>query len=449
MEPVLVATIVILAITVLVLAGLVLRRPAGSPEEPGPGTDLVPVPSTAELERSARDGLKVVPGDQGSELRLGDVPLMSLERWTPSGADELQPIEGTFAAWIGTMLDNPRVLEYIAGERWVLAKVPQAIRDGGTWMNSGGIPKAIALEPGSNVFAAIPQLVRGGAVMGTAAALGPAIIGGVAVAYAHHEITAGIERIEQRISGLERRMQAADLGIIDGSRRLLQEMEEWGPPHRWPEQLRWELAVRRAALDPVCFTQRANVDRLLSAMLKDGKKFVGLKEEERAELERSLEALSLATMTRAQIGFATTMVLLDSADAPFGLARLSRLTEEFVGELSAIVDDLQAALDGERPGRIGSWKNRLTLAHSRRHVPTEQVVTQLIEDLAAVAAAVDGASGSTLVLSVEDGELHVATPQFALGPGNPTEDATTLANALTTESTRVASGSAAPNEESH
>lgn len=437
MEPVLAAMIVVLAIAVLVLAGLVLRRPAADPTSPEPGSGLVPVAPGA-LEATARDDLEVVVGPAGSQLVLGDVPLMSLERWTPSSANSLQPIEGTFAAWIGTMLDNPRVLEYIAGERWVLAKVPQAIKDGGTWMNSGGIPKAIALQPGSNVFAAIPQLVNGGAVMGAAAALGPAIIGGIAVAYAHHEITAGIERIQQRISGLERRMQAADLGIIDGSRRLLREMEEWGPPHRWPEQLRWELAVRRAALDPVCFTQRATVDRLLSAMTKDGKKFVGLTADERSELQRSLEALSLATMTRAQIGFATTMVLLDSADAPFGLERLSRLTEEFVSEMGTIVDDLQAALDGERPGRIGTWKDRVTLVHRRKHVPTELVVTQLIEDLASVAAAVDGAADSTLVLSVTDGQLQIATPQLALGPGTETDDATKLAEALQQDEARQA-----------
>lgn len=427
MELTLLAVIVALAVAVLFLAMSTRRGQSSTPGNEPAGL----VPSTpSSVEPSALEGLKIVRRDDHSELVLGDQALMSLERWTPSADVQLEVISGTFAAWIGTMLDNPRVLEYIAGERWVLAKVPQAIRDGGKWMSSGGVQKAVALQPDSHLWAAIPQLVRGGAAVGGAAVLGPAIIGGVAIAYAHQQITDGIQRVEARINDLDRRMQASDLGIIDGSRRLLREMEEWGPPHSWPEQLRWELAVRRAALDPVCFVQRARVDQLLAAMSKDGTKFVGLGAEERAELEHSLEVLSLATMTRAQIGFATTMVLLDSADAPFGLERLSRLTEDFVSEMNLLVEDLQAVLDGERPGRIVSLTKRLTLIHRRKVAPTERVVAKLLDDLVEVAAAVDGGADSTLVFSVQDGELQVASPQFALGTGTDADDAARLAGEL-------------------
>lgn len=431
MELILALACGLLVVAVILLVGLLRRSALG--ESPDPGAAVEPVdPSPVP---TARADLAITSSADHWDLRLGDQPLMSLERWHPSAGEATSAMSGTFAAWIGTMLDNPRVLEFIAGERWVLAKVPQAIRDGGKWMESGGVAKAVARGPGTSQFGKIAELVPGGAAVGAAAALGPAIIGGAAIAYAHHEITAGLDRIENRIGDLDRRMQAADLGIIEGSRRLLREMEEWGPPHRWPEQLRWELAVRRAALDPVCFTQRATVDRLIQAMLRDGEKFVGLNADQRADLQQSLEVLSLATMTRAQIGFATTMVLLDGHDAPFGLERLNRLTLDFTEEMRDIVDDLQAALDGERPGRVGELKNKITFKNRKKIAPTEAVVADLLTDLAAVASAVDGERESAIVLTVEDGELQVAVPQRALDPGEERTDAQVLKAAIDASST--------------
>ncbi len=412
MEVAVVAVAAVLAVAVLILALVLWREMPRSASEPTDGPFTAP---SRSLELSARANLAVVEHDDCADLLLGDVRLLSLEPWAPEPASQIVPITGTFSTWIGSMLDNPRVLEYIAGERWVLAKVPQAIRDGGEWMVSKGTPKAVARQPGSSQWAAIPELVRGGASTGTAAALGPAIIGAVAVAYAHHEITAGLDRIEGRVKDLEGRLQAADLGIIEGSRRLLREMEEWGTPHRWPEQLLLELAVRRVALDPVCFTQRAAFDRLAAAMRKNGKQFNGLAADERAELERTLKTLSLAIMTRAQIGFATTMMLLDGVDAPFGLERLSRLTQDFVDEMTRIVDDLQTVLDGERPGRIGSLRNQVLRIHQRKIAPTEKVVTELLAALAEVTASISEEDDRSLVLSVRDGQLELGTPQLALG----------------------------------
>ena len=91
-------------------------------------------------------------------------------------------LSGTYATWIGALLDNPRVLEFVAGQRWVLAKVPDAIRQGGTWMKSGHAQSSRARGPGSNQWAAIADLVGYGEAVGTVAALGPAVIGAIAVA---------------------------------------------------------------------------------------------------------------------------------------------------------------------------------------------------------------------------------------------------------------------------
>lgn len=110
-----------------------------------------------------------------------------------------------------------------------------------------------------------------------------------------------------------------------------------------------ELAVRRAALDPVRHAQRRRVDRLVAEMLKGGTRFVGLDQEHRHELLDAFGALSRATLVHAQLEISTVMVLLDSAHAPFGLERLEAAEARFVNEMRQLGDDLQAALDGRRP----------------------------------------------------------------------------------------------------
>jgi hypothetical protein len=234
-------------------------------------------------------------------------------------------------------------------------------------------------------------------------------------AYAHQQIAAGIQRVEEGIQAIDRRLQAGDLGVVDGSRRLLVEMEEWGPPHRWPDQLRTELAVRRASLDPVCFAQRAAVEHLVASMLKDGQKFRGLDAEDRATLERSMEILTVATLTRAQITLATTMILLDSEDAPFGLERLNHLTSEFVEELELLAAALQTALDGKRPHLVARAFDRIPMR--RKLESTERVVGELLETLRDVAGGVGGAEETEVLLAIEDGSIVVATPPLELGPG--------------------------------
>ena len=86
--------------------------------------------------------------------------------------------------------------------------------------------------------------------------------------------------------------------------------------------MRVELAVRRAALDPVCYAQRREVEALVSAMLERVRSSLALIRERRDQLLQETQVLGLATMVKAQLDYTTTMVLLDCEAAPFGLERL-------------------------------------------------------------------------------------------------------------------------------
>lgn len=356
----------------------------------------------------SRDSLTVVATGNSYELRLSDHPLIQLEPIAAELVPQHSPLSGTYAQWIGALLDNPRVLEFIAGQRWVLARVPDAIRQGGQWMKSGEALKAVARGPGTTQFGAIADLVGGGAAMGTAVALGPAVIGAVAVAYAHHHLEAAVERVDARLRVMDRRFRDADMGVITGARRLVGEMAEWGPPHLWPQQLRIELAVRRAALDPVCFAQRREVDGLIASMLKKGEKFVGLDRERREQLAQETNVLGLAAMVKAQLDYTTTMILLDCEAAPFGLERLELNTRAFSEEMDALSTSLQAAVDGKRP-RVIVPRSYL------RSRATAPAISGLLRELERVSAAASASSETTLILSIgPGGDLDASVPTDAL-----------------------------------
>src|SRR5690606_900442 len=125
-----------------------------------------------------------------------------------------------------------------------------------------------SLPANTNDLAAMLNLAVGGTAALSATALGPAIAGVAAAAYAHHVLTAAMDRVEVRLDAIEDRLRNADRGVIEGARQLADEMTDWGPPHLWPQQLRFELAIRRAALDPVCYVQRKVVEQLIDTTVR-------------------------------------------------------------------------------------------------------------------------------------------------------------------------------------
>jgi len=400
--------VIALAVAVVVLAlALVLRRPGTAnraSSQRGRSVERVPLEQGALPVANSRNGLEVVAAGPSYELRLSDNPLMRLDPITYADLPSRTSLSGTYAQWIGALLDNPRVLEFIAGQRWVLARVPEVIRQGGTWMGSGDTLKAVARSPGSSQFGAIADLVGGGAAVGSVAALGPAVIGAVAVAYAHHQIEAAVQRVDARLREMDRRFRDADMGVITGGRRLVGEMAEWGPPHLWPQQLRYELAVRRAALDPVCFAQRREVERLVAEMVKHEEKFVGLDSERRERLQQEIEVLGLATMVKTQLDYTTTMILLDCEAAPFGLERLALTSQAFTEEMTALRMSLQAAIEGRRPKIIAPRSYRRSRA-------TAPAVEKLLGEIERVTDSLGDSGETMLVLSIGPaGELEAAVP---------------------------------------
>lgn len=202
----------------------------------------------------------------------------------------------------------------------------------------------------------------------------------------------------------DRRFRDADMGVITGGRRLVEEMAEWGPPHLWPQQLRYELAVRRAALDPVCFAQRREVERLVAEMVKREETFVGLDPERRERLQQSIEVLGLATMVKTQLDYTTTMILLDCEAAPFGLDRLALTSQTFADEMNALGTSLQAAIEGRRPKIIAPRAYRRSRA-------TAPAVEHLLGEIGRVTDSLGDSRETMLVLSIGPaGELEAAVP---------------------------------------
>ena len=230
--------------------------------------------------------------------------------------------------------------------------------------------------------------------------LGPAIIASAATAQAQHRIEAAIEDLQVTLDEMGERLRDADLGVVLGARELLAEVGEWGPAHLWPEQLKWELAVRRAALDPVWYTLRRELERTVDRMVKNGTKFVGLHDEEHDELRRKAYELTLALLVRAQLDYSTALVLVDSEDAPFGLERLDRIEALFREDLQSLQAMFESAINGSRP-------LRLTNA-SRRAKRTEAHVQGVIEYLVERISDLENSADDSLVLSLgPDGAILV------------------------------------------
>jgi hypothetical protein len=341
---------------------------------------------------------------------------MQLTPVEPGTVPVTSAVNGTFAQWLGTLLDSPKVIEFIGGQRWVVAKVPDAIRQGGSWLRAtDGTLKAVARGPQAGQFAGIADLVGGGAALGSVVVLGPAVIGAVGVAYAHHRLESAIREVHEQITAIDLRMRDADLGVIMGARQLIGEMSEWGPPHLWPQQLRTELAVRRSALDPVCFSQRREVERHVASMVKKGEKFIGLDEDRRDALLRDTQVLCLGTMVKAQLDFLTTMILLDCDAAPFGLDRLDAISRNFADDMDALHASFQTAIDGKRP-------TVLNVRGFRRSRATAPTVADLMSAIVDTTASLSSSPDATLVLTTgDDGSIKLLMPSEEVDGGSQPE----------------------------
>lgn len=129
--------VLVLAVAVLVLGLLVFWQLLVSNRSDAslPSSELVHLGAASPpTNEGSRNQMEVVATGQSFELRLSDKALMQLEPIRYEMLPSRTALSGTYAQWLGALLDNPRVLEFIAGPRWVLAKVPDAIRQGGYWM---------------------------------------------------------------------------------------------------------------------------------------------------------------------------------------------------------------------------------------------------------------------------------------------------------------------------
>jgi hypothetical protein len=148
-----VVAVIILSVAVCVLVIVLIREGttahrtiAEAPDAPKSGVEV----------EAARDRLEIVEGGDVVELRLDGSRLMTLEAMPVDVAGALVPLNGAYAEMLGSLLSNNRLLEFVAGQRWVLARVPDALRQGGAWMTTAeGATKAIAIGAGSSQIAAI------------------------------------------------------------------------------------------------------------------------------------------------------------------------------------------------------------------------------------------------------------------------------------------------------
>jgi hypothetical protein len=346
--------------------------------------------------------LEVAQGIDGRELRLNGQALLSFDLASEISVAQRKRTSLPYAVFFGKLIEQPGVLEVLSGGRFVVARVPEGIRKGTTAFRTSkdGVTKAVEISKKTGQVTSHLNLVGGGAAVGAAAVFAPAIIASAATAQAQHRIEAAIEDLQVTLDEMGERLRDADLGVVLGARELLAEVGEWGPAHLWPEQLKWELAVRRAALDPVWYTLRRELERTVDRMVKNGTKFVGLHNEEHDELRRKAYELTLALLVRAQLDYSTALVLVDSEDAPFGLERLDRIEALFREDLQSLQAMFESAINGSRP-------LRLTNA-SRRAKRTEAHVQGVIEYLVERISDLENSADDSLVLSLApDGAILV------------------------------------------
>ena len=390
-------SVALVVVSIALMASFRLLREAALRADLQPVSGgLTPGPADRAAPQAHRSQLEVTKRGESHELRLNGSFLMSLIAMEDAKKPTRQRIEGSYGLFLGSLLDTPSVVDFVAGQRLVLARVPDAIRQGGKWLQAAdGTMKTIATQAGSTRFAAVANVVKGGTATGSAVALGPAVIGAATVAYALHKIEATLKEIHGKLDTIAYRMRDSEIGVILGARRLVLEAAERGPPHLWPDQLRFELAVRRTALDPVCFAQRRELERLVHEMTNKNGTFLGLDETRRAQFANEARVLASATLVRAQLDYATTTILLDCETAPFGLDRVAAAEASFRSELSWMRTNLQAAIDGKQPSLV-------RLPTRRRSNKSRPLVQDALSEIIELAGELEENGAVELVLSVDE-----------------------------------------------
>lgn len=339
-------------------------------------------------------------------MLLNDLAIMTL---SPHGAPPRKPLGGTFSLWLAELLGSERILEFVSGQRWVIAKVPSIVGKGGRWLESNGVMKSVVVDADTSRFLAVADLVGGSAALGSVAALGPAMIGALAGAASYYRIVSALDRIQHDLGALQDRTRHADLGAVLGGRRFIGELDEWGPPHRWPQQLRYELAARRVALDPVCSSLQQEVTQVL-AQVQDWSDSA-LKRASTEPSNRMVDTVDHyveATMVKAQIDTATAMVLLDCEAPPFGLGRLAMRAAEFSRDIDRVFGAIEAATLGEEPARIR--------VRARRHYQgLTETAARKVEELRAISEDAKGEGPAEVVLYCDGDGVRFGVPGEELG----------------------------------
>jgi hypothetical protein len=150
-------------------------------------------------------------------------------------------------------------------------------------------------------------------------------------------------------------------------------------------------------------------------MVDSREKFSGLPKDQRMRIEHETSVLALATMARAQLDYATTMILQNCAAAPFGLDRLRAVERNFTMDLEASRTSLGRSRDGDRRlcGRDpGGTREK-----------TAPLVEASVDLLDALLASLSEDTESKLALSLaQNGSLELAMPAEAIALPQRTDD---------------------------
>jgi hypothetical protein len=369
-----------LVVVVIVVAAVWLRRSLSSTISSQIVATQSPVVassdavSSIETEQLSSPRWEVIESGSAYEVRLDQWTLLTMELIAPTDIPARQSVKGPTALLLSRLLDEEVIRQVIGGGRYVLARIPDSIVDGSAnWVRTvEGLTKGGARSVSTGTVVEWVTLVGEGAIaVGLTAALAPAVIGAIAVAYAQHRLEVALRGIRQGIDTLKAWGNEEDLGIVEAARSFMEEVSQWPSPHLWPEQLKTELAVRRTLVDGVYFKYEQRVKRHIRDLTRKGK-FADLQEGVVDEHRWALLVFVNASLIRAQLEFCTTAIVLDSAFAPFGLEALLRSQERLAAQLESVSEAVSSALELGEPG----WTRRLK---RRRVLVAKTVLGQELE----------------------------------------------------------------------
>ena len=360
-------------------------------------TDLVPAP-----QLDVRPAGDEVGPDADLALWWDERPVMTLTRLDDRELPSITPVAGSVSTLLAGFLDDPKVRDLLAGDRFAVVRVPDALRSHGWVRRVDGQTVSVLRDPAGR-FAGFPTLIGGAG----AAVVAPAVAAAVVAAFAQNQLESTMRQLRQGMERIEARLDDVEHGVIIAAQTQMNRIG--ASTTGWSELTVAEVAAHRASLERVYATARRRVDRHLE-LLKSGDRFPQLEPGQVQEIQRDFVLLTDAGLVRGQMELQSVLAML-GGDAPdAALERLAQAEEALRNELATLSRDLVAVTARAEPG----WINPMG---RRRAISAKSELGQTLAGLDDMVVDLSETGDAELVVHTVAGQLEVGVPARTEPPG--------------------------------